>query len=246
MDELSTLQELGLTPNEAKLYQLLVRAGRMKATELAQKSGLQRRTVYDTMAQLEKKGLAGRAEVSGVTEFSASPPASLLSFFDEKRSAAEAILPSLSKPFENEERANASVFYGKGGLKMVLEDVLRMKKDFCVYHGQLQFPEMLPKFYAMFNDRRRAQGIKGRFMVLDLPEVRARAKKMPLAQFRYIDPSSPSGGVWWTYADRVVLFIVQQDITTIYVKNGELARAFRKNFDATFAAASGAKKGGKK
>ena len=198
------------------------------------------------LEQLEKKGLAGRASVGGVTVFAASPPASILSFLDEKKSAAEKILPLLSRPFEADGRTGVSVLYGNGGLKMVLEDVLHLKTDFCVYHGQLQFVERLPKFYAIFNEKRKNLGILARFMVLDLPVVHERAKKIPFGQFRFIDPRSPSAGAWWVYADRVVLFIIQEELTTIYIKNRDLATAFQKNFDASFAAASGAKKGAKK
>jgi sugar-specific transcriptional regulator TrmB len=246
MDELSTLQELGLSPNEAKLYQILVRAGRMKATELSQKSGLQRRTVYDTLSQLEKKGLTGKAEIGGVNVFSASPPASILSFLDEKRSAAEAILPLLSKPFEAEQKAQVSVLYGNGALKMVMEDIIHLKADFCVYHGQLQIVERLPKFFQIFNEKRGRLGIRARFLVLDLPDVHERAKKIPFADILFIDPASVSAGAWWTYADRVVLFIIQKELTTIFIKNKDLATAFRKNFDVSFAAATSQKNARKK
>ncbi|MFA6328401.1 MAG: helix-turn-helix domain-containing protein [Candidatus Micrarchaeia archaeon] len=236
-DDLETLQEAGLTPNEAKLYMLLVQHGRMKATELAKRSGLHRVTVYDTLEQLERKGLAGKAEVKGVLSFETSPPAALLTFVDEKRNAVERLLPRLARSFEGDERVGTSVIYGVNGIKMMFEDVISLRADFCVYHGQLQFVDIIPKFYTIFNEKRKRLGIRGRFMVLDLPEVHERAKKVMLAEFKYIDPTSPSGGVWWTYADRVVLFIIQKEITTIFVKNAELARAFRKNFEASFEAA---------
>lgn len=242
MDEIAGLQEAGLAFNEARLYHLLVREGRRRATELAKKSGLQRRTVYDVLEQLEKKGLAGKAHERGVAVYSASPPAAILSFLDEKRSAAEAILPLLSGPFEAEGRAGVSLMYGAGSLKTVMEDVISLKADFCVYHGQLQFVEMVPKFFRIFNAKRKKAGIRGRFMVLDLPEVHERAKKVELADIRYMDAATPSAGVWWTYGDRVVLFIVQKELTTIFIKNRDLAVAFRKNFDASFAAHKQSKK----
>lgn len=241
-DDLETLLEAGLTSNEAKIYLLLVQQGRMKATELAKRSGLHRITIYDTLEQLQRKGLTGKAEVGGVLSFEASPPVALLSFVDEKRNAVEHLLPRLTRSFEKDERVSASVLYGVNSIKMVFEDIISLRTDFCVYHGQLQFVDILPKFYTIFNEKRKRLGIKGRFMVLDLPEVRERAKKVMLAEFRYIDPTSPSGGVWWTYADRVVLFVIQNEVTTIFIKNAELARAFRKNFDISFEAVGIAKK----
>jgi len=233
--ETEVLEGLGLTPNEAKLYFVLLRSGRLKANELAVKSGLQRRTVYDTLQQLEKKGLAGKIEVRGVTCFVPSPPSSLLSLLEEKRSAIEKILPQLSGPYEQGEKTGVSVIYGVSGMKMVLEDILALKADYCVYYGQLQIFDYLPKFVRIFHEKKRKLGIRSRYMLLDVPQARERSKLIPLAGFKFIDPSALSGGVWWTYADRLVLYILQkEEPITIFIKNAELARTFRKTFDEMF------------
>ncbi len=236
--ELDTLVQSGLSPNEAKLYLILAKGGSQKASELAQKSGLQRPNAYDTLSQLEKKGLVGKAEENGVTVFTASPPSSLLSFLDEKRDSLEKLLPSLSRAFEKDEKIKVSVMYGKGGLKTILEDILELKADFCVYHGQLVIAETIPKFFAIFNEKRKRLGIKARFMLLDLPEARKRAKKVPFAQFNYMDSSTVSGGIWWIYSDRLVLFVVPENHpenpVTMLIKSRDLATAFQKNFDEAF------------
>ncbi|HIH30647.1 TPA: hypothetical protein HA243_04555 [Candidatus Micrarchaeota archaeon] len=232
--ETEVLVELGLTQNEAKLYLLMVKGGQMKASQLFLASGLQRRTVYDTLQQLEKKGLAGKAEVGGVQVFTPSPPSSLLSLLEEKRDSVEKILPSLSRIYESEGKTSVSVMYGLGGIKMVLEDVLSLRTDFCVYHGQLQLAEVLPKFFRIFNEKRSRLGIKARFMLLDIQTARERARSVPLADFKFIDPSTISAGVWWTYADRLVLFVMQKTPVVIFIKNADLATTFRKNFDNMF------------
>jgi len=236
--ELQVLEGLGLSPNEAKLYLMLAKGGRMKANELALKTNLQRRTVYDTLAQLEKKGMVGKAQVGGVLTFTPSPPSSLLMFLDEKRDSVEKILPLLSRSFEAQEKTIVSVLYGKAGVKMVMEDVLSLRADFYVYHGQLQFFDTLPTFRRIFNEKRKQLGIRGKFLLLDVPIARERAKLMPFSDIKFIDPSSLSAGVWWTYADRLVLFVLQKDPVTIFIKNAELASTFKKSFDAMFSSNS--------
>ena len=232
--ELEALEGLGLTPNEAKLYLLLAKAGRMKASELSARSGLQRRTVYDTLQQLGKKGLAGKAEMGGVTVFSPSPPSSLLSLLEEKRDSVEKILPRLSETFEAEERAGASVLYGTSGIKTVLEDILALRAEYCVYYGQLQIFDYLPKFFQIFNEKRKRLGIRAKYILLDVPKARERSALIPLAEFRFVDPSVLSAGVWWVYADRLVLFILQKEPITIIIRNAELAKTFRRTFDNEF------------
>jgi hypothetical protein len=232
--ETEVLVELGLTPNEAKLYLLLVKGGQTKASQLSLQSSLQRRTVYDTLQQLEAKGLAGKSEVGGVQTFTPSPPSSLLSLLEEKRDSVEKILPSLSRIYEYEGKTSVSVMYGVAGMKTVLEDILALRADYCVYFGQLQIFDYLPRFFPIFNEKRKRLGIRARYMLLDVPKARERSKLIPLAEFKFIDPSALSTGVWWTYADRLILYILQKEPITILIKNAELAKTFRKNFDGMF------------
>jgi len=232
--ETEVLQELGLTANEAKLYFLLVRQGTMKATNLAEESGLQRRSVYDTLQQLERKGMVGKSDVAGVAVFSPSPPSSLLSFLDEKRNSAEKLLPSLSRSFEAESRVGASVMHGIQGVKTVLADILATRSEFCVYYGQLQTYDALPKYMQLYHEKRQKLGIKARYVLLDTPNARERAKTIPLAEFKFIDPSSPSPGVWWTYADRLALVLWHKEPTIILIRSKDLAATFKKTFELEF------------
>lgn len=232
--ETEVLVELGLAPNEAKLYLLLVKGGQAKASQLSAVSGLQRRTVYDTLQQLQKKGLAGKAEVGGVQIFTPSPPSSLLSLLEEKRDSVEKILPSLSRIYESEDKTSVSVMYGVAGIKTVLEDILAIRADYCVYYGQLQIFDYLPKFMPIFLEKKKRLGINSRYLLLDVPQARERSKRIPASEFKFVDPSTLSIGVWWTYADRVILYILQKEPTTILIKNADLAKTFRKNFDNMF------------
>lgn len=234
-DELDTLRNLGLSANEARLYLLLIQHGQMKATELAARSGLHRRSVYDTLQQLEKKGMVGRSEVSGVQVFSPSPPSALTAFLDEKKDAMERILPKLSKSFESEGRTVSSVMYGAAGIKTILEDILSLRADYCVYYGELQIFDYLPRFYPLFNEKRKKLGIRARYILLDVPQARERSRLVPLAEFKFIDPHESSIGIWWTYADRLVLLVQRPEPITILIKNADLAKTFRKMFDRIFA-----------
>jgi len=232
--ENEALQGLGLTQNEAKLYLLLLKGGKAKATDLAARSGMHRRVVYDTLAQLAKKGMVGTAAVGGVLTFTPSPPSSLLSFIDEKRDAMERALPDLSRAFESEKATSASVMHGRQGVKTILEDILALRADYCVYYGAMQIYDILPKFMSIFNEKKRRLGIKSRQILLDSPLVRERAGKVPLSEAKFIDPSAPSPGVWWTYADRLALILWHDEPTVILIKDEHLAKTFRQTFDRLF------------
>ncbi len=247
-DRLETLENAGLSENEAKIYLLLLEEGQMKANGIAVKTGLQRRSVYDTLHRLEGKGMVGKAKVSGVMTFSASPPSSLLTFLDEKRSAIENILPALAKKFEAGEETQVSVFYGAAGIKTVLEDILELVPEFYYsYHGQMQFYNYMPRFIQMFHDKCAEKRIWAKYLLLDVPIARKRSKLMPESKVKFIDAKTLSAGVWWTYADRLVLFVLppEKEPVTIYIKNGELAKAFQGSFENMFKSTKSKRKAGK-
>ena len=228
------LQGLGLTQNEARLYLLLLKGGKARATDLATKSGMHRRVVYDTLAQLAKKGMVGTAAVGGVLTFTPSPPSSLLSFLDEKRDAMEQAMPSLSRVFEAEKSTSASVMHGRQAVKTIVEDILALRADYCVYYGQMQIHDALPKFIKIFYAKKKKLGIKSRMMLLDTAQSRERAAMIPLSEAKFIDPSAPSPGIWWTYADRLALVLWHEEPTVILIKDEHLAKTFRQTFDRLF------------
>ena len=53
------LKEAGLTDNESKVYLALIDLGPSLAGQIARKTGMHRRTVYDTIEMLIEKGLIG-------------------------------------------------------------------------------------------------------------------------------------------------------------------------------------------
>lgn len=240
--KMDALTGFGLTQNEAKIYLALLQYGKATAASLAGKTGIHRRVVYDTMIQLEKKGIVGRAEIDGVTTYAPSPPSSMLSALDEKRDAMEKALPDLSRAFEQEGKTVASVMYGAQGIKTVLEDILTLRADYSVYYGQLQIFDHIPEFFQIFNQKRAKMGIKARYLLLDVPKARKRSKLVPFADIKFIGPSALSAGVWWVYADRVVLFVLENEQLVILIKNAALAKTFQQSFDNLFSSTTGIRK----
>ena len=54
---LGILQDLGLTQNEAKIYEVLIENNKLSTGEISSKSGIHRRNVYDSISRLSNKGL---------------------------------------------------------------------------------------------------------------------------------------------------------------------------------------------
>ena len=88
-------EELGLSMNEAKIYDALITYGGSGVSTIALRSKVHRSNAYDSLHRLIEKGLV--YEVFGQREnlYEAVDPGKLLEFFEEKQMKLRSALPSL-------------------------------------------------------------------------------------------------------------------------------------------------------
>ena len=116
--DLSILEEIGLSPNEAKLYTSLIEKGTCSINTLSIEANVHRRNVYDSLDKLIKKGLATEEFISGIRHVKAINPSRLLDIVKEKEEKVNSILPSLQQRFnEKAEHEEAVVYKGIEGFK---------------------------------------------------------------------------------------------------------------------------------
>ena len=123
------LKQAGLTENESKVYLALLDLGPSLAGQISRKTGMHRRTVYDTTEMLIKKGLIGYILQNNRRLFQASNPQRILDIIKEKQNILSPFVAELSQRFTSTKEKEETNFYkGKEGLKTVFEDQLNAKE----------------------------------------------------------------------------------------------------------------------
>ena len=84
MDTITNLEFLGLTYTESKIYVALLKIGESTVVELAKKTSVHRRTIYDNLNMLIQKGLVNYNVKGGTKFYSASNPSVFQSILEEK------------------------------------------------------------------------------------------------------------------------------------------------------------------
>ncbi len=133
---LPILESLGLTSNEAILYELLLRMGEQSVSILARESGLKRTNVYYLLGELQKKGLISSHEDHKKTFFKLESPQKLIELADNQlkekeriRTDLSSLLPDLTSSYIlTYEKPIVTLFEGVQGLKQIYEDTLREGK----------------------------------------------------------------------------------------------------------------------
>ena len=120
------LKQQGLTENEAKIYLALLELGPSLAGQISRKTGLHRRTIYDTTVRLAKKGLIGYILENNKKLFSAASPERFLEILNEKQKIINQNMDNMLSLFQiTKEKQETNFFKGKEGLKTVFEDQIK-------------------------------------------------------------------------------------------------------------------------
>ena len=120
------LQEIGLTKNEAQIYEALLREGALSAAQIAMRSRVHRRNVYDCLERLLDRGLV--YDIGGARErrFEPAPPEEFRSILDAQREKLETEVRALQSAQRQKVRKHrVSIYRGAEGWKNYMRDMLR-------------------------------------------------------------------------------------------------------------------------
>lgn len=226
--DVSVLIELGLERKEVKIYLILLKLQQATVTRISEETRIERTLCYSVINKLLDKGLVSYAVQNNVKYFKAAPPEKLMEDLKETQEELQKILPhliGLSKL--GREKTRAEIYQGKEGMKTVIKDIIREKKDYIVFGEEGRFQETLPIYSLQFIRRIEEEGIKERVLVKEGMEV----IKSKNSEFRYIPKEylSPSSTV--VYGNKVAIVVWSEPFLTILIGNKEVADSYRGYFE---------------
>lgn len=231
MDVLKNLEMFGLTPTEAKIYLALLRSGESTAVGLARKTDIHRRTIYDNIEILLKKGIINYKIREGVRYFSANNPNTFKIFLEEKDKALESILPLLNSYYKNTiSLPLINIYSGIGGVKSIIEEAIESKQTLYWVGGGLYFFDNLG-FSKRFIEEKLS---KANIMMVqaETKNIKEKLKIFKKENIRLLPSDASSFVGYLVYGQTVAIGLIQEDnITMIKVVNKEFSQGYKKYFD---------------
>lgn len=151
-------ESLGLSPNEAKIYESLVEIGESGISQIAINAKIHRRNAYDAIARLIDKGLVFEIFSSQENRYNAVDPDKLLELLGEKETILKNELPELKKKFHGRiAPQEAYIYRGLEGQKNIFRDMLRVGADsyFIGAKGGWYDPRIEPARKAFFKEAKK-------------------------------------------------------------------------------------------
>lgn len=175
------LNQIGLTKEQAFVYQTLLKNGLMVASKIANMAGIKRSLCYKILDQLLTIGLVEKREDIGkIIMFRATHPSKLKDLLAKKEEAfktAEATLGgTLGKMISDYNlvsgKPNVQFFEGLDGVNKVLADSLTATETIDAYSDIESIEKYIPEINKAYVEKRKKLNIKKRGLILDTPKAR--------------------------------------------------------------------------
>lgn len=230
------LTDLGLTKNEAQIYETLIKGGDMAVGAIAEESKIHRRNVYDAIKRLVEKGLVFELLGSKENRYQAVDPNKLSDILGEKQQALQKVIPVLERLYKSTPHQDEVFIYkGLEGWKNYMRDILRIKQDVFTIGGSGQWSDKnIRVFLEQFQKEAKKKEIK--FHTLfdhgvkqNMHEV---SNKLPNQEYRFLPKEYSTDAGIDIFGDHVVIVTVGENTTiddsslTVIV-NPKIAEAFR-------------------
>lgn len=124
---LELLQSIGLSKNEAEIYEALLELNEASVGDIAIKTNINRRNIYDVLNRMLEKGLVFEVLEKKETVYKPVDPQKLVETLQEKEAAFLQALPDLQSIYRSTPKDNEVYIYrGPEGWKNYMRDMLRI------------------------------------------------------------------------------------------------------------------------
>ncbi|MDD5191717.1 MAG: helix-turn-helix domain-containing protein [Candidatus Nanoarchaeia archaeon] len=235
--ETEHLREIGLTDNEIRVYLELLKKEDALASELSNKTNINRTLIYQILNNLLKKGIISYVIKNNVKYFKASHPSRLLDFLKERESNIKNLIPELlNLTAPSEKKYSVELYEGKEGLKTILGDIVRTKpKEWLDITSGMTIEVLQDYVIDKWEKQRIKARIKARIIINDTDTGRKRGKqleKLKITETRYMPKGLMSPSHIYVYGNRVAITLwVKNFPFGILIKSQEIADRFKEFFE---------------
>lgn len=239
------LQEIGLSEREAQVYVVLLQMESASVIDVAQKTKINRSTMYLVLEDLLKKGLVTEVQIGKKMYYQAVAPERLETFIekqkielDEQSKRLKDIMPMLkSVQRESADRPIVKYYEGKDGIVSSVNELYEVVAQddnlaYLVYPRHLIGEVFSEEENERFRSKRKKLGIRNKVIYIndagDIPEdamserIRIDEKKYPLS----CDIS--------IYNNRVRISTIGKKLSSIFIENQDVAETLRSLFKLAF------------
>ena len=231
---LEILRKIGLSDGEIKVYSALLEVVISPLNKIHEKTGIERRNIYDILNKLIERGLVTYIEENKRRLFQISHPSKLIGYVEEKKYELDKTREEIEKEMHSiierfnfkRPNINAEIYRGVEGVKAVWEDMLNYKEIYWIGSGRY-VPKKFPTWFSNWNRRRIKLKIK-MFNIFRY-ELKKEVKPFKFEYCRFL-PKAFSGNpaVICIYGNKTINFLLGEYFFAFIIENKEIAENYKR------------------
>jgi sugar-specific transcriptional regulator TrmB len=223
-----SLERIGLSNNEVKVYLFLVDYGQSKAGRIAKETGIQRSSAYAAINSLTHKGLISYAKIGEVKFFQGTSPERLIEYIKEKEDLIKDLIPELTERHKaSKKEGQIGLFKGIRGVKSVFKDIVREGKNNYVFGSEGQFSDVMPEFALQFDRLKNENNIHTKLII----RKGRRELDNKTTEYKYLSEIKKSSAVTNIYGNKIAIIVWTDEPEGIIIENEAAAKAYKSYFD---------------
>ena len=235
------LENLGLTPNEAKIYQALLELKNGTIWDISKKADIHRRNTYDAIKRLIDRGLAYQVLPKKTLTYAPVHPDKFKELMDEKVSELNSVLPGLIARFNKLDlQQSLSIYRGVQGLqnyiKLLIETCEQGNELLVLGSKGTYFEPEIASFAKKY--QKRFAKLKGKVIYDEvMKENKDELKLGGKKPYKFLPKKYCGGTTVAIFGDYVAIYSgvhtksVDEDITIFILKEKTMAQDYRKWFN---------------
>jgi sugar-specific transcriptional regulator TrmB len=223
----SRLEEIGLSPKEALVYEALAIHGASSANELAKRTSTNRTVTYNVLQSLVGKGVVSHVKRETKRVYTIAAPESILATLQERETIAQELVKDIRKlrPTQSSQHS-VTVLEGVSGLRSVFEE-LRHAKDLRVLNATGNVFSYLHGATHLVRDMERNK-----------PRLIATSamRSTPLSKFkgnrtRYLPKGEQNFATTFIFGSTVIIIVLKEKPFITRIVHQDIAAGYRQDFD---------------
>jgi len=232
-----TIQALGLSENESKIYLALIELGVSNIAKISEKSGIKRTSCYIILESMIQKGLINKTVVKGKQQYIAQEPEKLLRLSQEKLESLKNAMPQLKSLFNLSDTKPRIQFYeGRQGYISICDDSIKRSGKEILFIGNLDnLEEVVTYEYddKIYIPTRMSMGKTIRIAALETPAM----KKFQSNDHKYMRTTKflpkdiKFNASMFIYGDTIGIISSEKELMGLIIDSKPIAQMARSMFE---------------
>lgn len=224
-----TLQEFGLTENEAEVYLIVLKMGYASASEIASKTQIHRINIYDILERLQERGLVSFAISGKRKQYEAINPEKILEIEKERMNNIKEAMPELlNHRALGKESQEAIIFKDKKGIRNILEEITRSKTEVLLFASGWGFYKYFPEYADIWYGHLKANKVKMKTLMANklknnnIPEV---------GEYKFLPSEFTFPSTTCVFEDKVLIIMWSEQPIAILITGKAASVSYREYFN---------------